>query len=216
MIEKRDPTAQGLRFLEVMRREDDGVAFGVEVAHYVPKAVPQFHVDACRRFVKHDDGRFVHQRLGNEDAALHAARKARDHFVRFVRKSQFLQKFVNPRVVMPQAVIPALLTQNFAYRKKGIKRNFLRDDSHCGFRQTRFGDDVVLQDRNAARVRNDDAGKNADQRTFPCPVGAQKSEDFSFFDGKGNVCQGMCRVLAAVKSFRELRNGKSGHGSELQ
>ena len=88
---------------------------------------------------------------------------------------------------MPQAVIPALLTQNFAHRKKGIKRNFLRDDSHCGFRWTRFGDDVVPQDRNTARVRNDDAGKNADQRTFPRAVGTQKSEDFPFFDAKGNV-----------------------------
>ncbi len=209
MVQERDPLAKGLRFLKVVRRENDGVALRVEFAHEVPEAVPQLHVHARRRLVQDDDRGLVHERLADQDSPLHAARKSRHFFVRLVRQAELFQQFVNPRVIFQEAVVPALLAQDLPHGEEGIEGDFLRHDADRGLRQARLGEDVVPEHRDRARVRHDDAGEDADQGAFPSAVGAQQAEDLAFGDVKGNVGERVRDVLRATVGLRETRDSKS-------
>ena len=74
-LQDRDATAQGLRFGEIVGRQNDRVTLLVKPADEGPEIFTKFHVDPGRRFVEDDHGRFVDERLRNEHAALHAARE---------------------------------------------------------------------------------------------------------------------------------------------
>ena len=54
---------------------DDLRKIAVELANESPQALPQLDVDSRGRLVKHDHRRLVHQRLPDENAALHASRR---------------------------------------------------------------------------------------------------------------------------------------------
>ena len=67
-----------------MRGQDDGHALGAQPAHHLPHVLAQLDVDAGGRLVEEEDARFVRQRFGDHQPALHAAGQGHDLVVAFV------------------------------------------------------------------------------------------------------------------------------------
>src|SRR5689334_4101423 len=72
-FQHRDAAAMCLGLLEVMSRQNDAVPVLIHAAYELPQPLAQLDVDAGGRLVEHDYWRFMHQRLRDEHAALHAA-----------------------------------------------------------------------------------------------------------------------------------------------
>src|SRR3546814_18437007 len=73
MVDDRDPVAQLLGFLQIVRRQHHGGAAVVEALDIVPKLLAQFDVDPRSRFVEHDDRRRMYHGFRDEQAAFPAS-----------------------------------------------------------------------------------------------------------------------------------------------
>ena len=135
--ENGDAAAESLRFLQVVGRENDRVSLGMKGADEVPKRFAEFDVDAGRRFVEHDERRFVDKGLRDENAALHAARERAHRRIGLVGESEPLEHFADPFVVLRDAPIARLKSERFPHGEKWVERDFLRDDPDGARREAR-------------------------------------------------------------------------------
>src|SRR3546814_12875326 len=102
MVDDRDPVAQLLGFLQIVRRQHHGDAAVVEALDIVPKLLAQFDVDPRSRFVEHDDRRRMYYGFRDEQAAFHAPRQLARIGVAFVRQMIGPDQIVrNPLVIWP-------------------------------------------------------------------------------------------------------------------
>jgi hypothetical protein len=151
-LQHGDPAAQVLGFLEVMRGQHDGVAGFVQAPDEGPQGLAQFDVDAGRRLVEHDHRRPVHQRLGHQHAALHAARQHAHVGVGLGRQPEVLEDLVYPRVVVANAEVAGLDSERFAHREEGVEHQFLRHHPEVTARGTIVGLDIVAHHAKAAGI----------------------------------------------------------------
>ena len=101
-----------------MRGEQNRVAFRVQLADEGPQGLPQLYVHAGGRFVEHDHGRTVHQRLRDQHAPLHAAGELAHVVIGLVGEREFGQQFVYPlvqRCAARDTEVAGLKAQCFAH-----------------------------------------------------------------------------------------------------
>ena len=84
--------ASGL--LQVMGRQQHGVALLVQARDELPQCLAQFHIDTRGGFVQDDDRRLVHQRLSHKHAPLHAAGELAHVGIRLVGQAQAFQQLI--------------------------------------------------------------------------------------------------------------------------
>src|SRR6476469_6187034 len=77
-LDDRDPIAQRLRLVEVVRRQQDGLAQVLQRADRAPGVAPRRRVEAGRRLVEEDQLGVADQREGQVEPALLAARERPD------------------------------------------------------------------------------------------------------------------------------------------
>ena len=75
LVDEGDPAAELLGLLEVVRRQQDRRALGVDPLDVVPQLEPQLDVDAGGRLVEDQQAGAMHQRAREDQPALHAARQ---------------------------------------------------------------------------------------------------------------------------------------------
>ena len=75
MVHDREPVAQDLGLLHVVRRQQDGPAVGLEAADEVPQRPPGRGVEAGRRLVEEDELGVVHERQRDREPLPLAARQ---------------------------------------------------------------------------------------------------------------------------------------------
>src|SRR5438067_952067 len=73
VLDDRDPVREGLGLLEVVGREQDGLAEALERPHGVPRRPPGGGVEPRRRLVEEDQLRVTHQRQREVESAQLAA-----------------------------------------------------------------------------------------------------------------------------------------------
>src|SRR3954463_9419190 len=73
LADERDPVAELVGLLEVVRGEEDRRALGVDPLHVVPELESQLDVHAGGRLVEDQQPGPVHQRPGQHEPPLHAA-----------------------------------------------------------------------------------------------------------------------------------------------
>ena len=139
-LQHRDPAAQRLGLLEIVRRQDDRVAVAIELADERPQALPQLDVHARRRLVQHDHRRLVHERLADEHAALHAAGERAHVGVGLRREIEVVQDLVDPRAVVADAEIAGLDRERLAHGEERIEHELLRHDAERAARVAVVGD----------------------------------------------------------------------------
>ena len=78
-IDDRDVAAEIFRFLEIVSRENDGRAAGIDGAQEVPHRATNLDVDPGGRLIQDQQARLVHQRSRDHQAALHATGQRARH-----------------------------------------------------------------------------------------------------------------------------------------
>ena len=96
VIEDRDPVAELLGLLEVVRRHDDGPALGTDPFDDVPEVAPRLRVETRGGLVEEDDLGIVRQRARERESLSLAARELLD-----LRVGSILEADEGERVVDP-------------------------------------------------------------------------------------------------------------------
>src|SRR5690348_900649 len=179
-VDDDDAIARHAHFGQDVRGQDNRViareAFD-QVAHFDDL----LGIEADGRLVENDDVRIVHERLGDADALLVAARKALDEFVAALGEICFGHGVVNARA--------ALFGRDVFNASDEIEIGF---HAHIGINGRRFGQvaDVAADfERLVCDVKTRDAGaagggrhktcENAHRGGFPGAVWTEKAEDFA-------------------------------------
>ena len=205
-----NPPAQRFGFFQIMRGENDGMAVGIQAANELPQALPQLDVHARRRLVEHDHRRLVHQGLGHQDAAFHAARQRAHVDVGLRRQSEVRDDFVDPVVIAPQAEIARLDAQRLADGKERVEHELLWHDAQHPARLSIAGHDVVPHDAGSAAVGAYEAGEDADQRRLAGTIGAQQSEELALLHHEVDRIE---RLQGAI-ALGHAAAFDGGHGDE--
>ena len=199
-----DAVGHFLGFVDVMRGQDDGDAGLPQRAHQRPHVAPQLDVDAGRRLVEKQDARLVRQRLGDQHAALHAARQRPDHVVFLLPQRQLLQHFLDVGGLGSEAEQAAAERDRRPHRFEGVGRQFLRHEPDEGARGAPIADDVVAVDFDGPGARLDYPADRADERRFARAIGAQQRENLAAADFEVDVLQ---RLEAGGVDLAETSDG---------
>ena len=77
VIHNRHAIAQPLRFLHIMRRQNDRSARLLQLLHQIPHVSPRLRIEPRRRLIQKQQLRIAHQRTWPSPAAASARRSAR-------------------------------------------------------------------------------------------------------------------------------------------
>ena len=75
LVDDADPVGHVLRFVDVMRGEDDRHARVAQRPHHLPHVLAQRHIDARGWLIEKQHSRLVRKRLGDQYSPFHAARQ---------------------------------------------------------------------------------------------------------------------------------------------
>src|SRR5690625_1098617 len=145
-----------------MGGEQNGMPLLVQTRDEFPEVAAQVYINPGGWLVKNDHRRPMYQRLGNQHAAFHAARKGAHIGFTFVAKPQMMQDFVNPVIVVAQAKITGLDTQGFTNCKKGVVYNFLWYHTQGPARKPVLLDHIVATNTGTAGAGVGQACQNGD------------------------------------------------------
>src|SRR5690606_18156648 len=125
------------------------------------------------RFVEEQDARLVRQRLGDHDAALHAAGQGHDLRILLVPQRQRLEDLLDIGRVLRLAEQPPAEAYGAPNGFEGIGMQLLRHEAYQITGGAEVVDDVMAADGDPALARVDDATNDADQRRL---AGAIRTE----------------------------------------
>ena len=103
MVDDRDPLAQLVGLLHVVRREDDRLTTAVELADDVPEREAALRVEARGRLVEEQHVGVVHDRPRDHQPLRHAARKLVDGGARPIREPKLLEQLTGSVVRLTRA-----------------------------------------------------------------------------------------------------------------
>ena len=151
----REPVGEGVRLLEVVRREQDRqpLARG-EARELVPHRNARLGVETGRRLVEIDDARAVHECDRDVEPALHPARVAADDAVSGPGEVEQLEQFADaPAHLVPaEALDLRVQRQVLAAGRRTVDARRLRHVADRLADRARFGGDVVTRDDGAPGV----------------------------------------------------------------
>ncbi|MNV46882.1 hypothetical protein D3C71_1387280 [compost metagenome] len=200
-LEHGNAATQGFGLFKVMGGQQHGVALLVQARNEMPQCLAQLHVDTGRGLVEHDDGGFVHQGLGYQHAALHAAGKLPHIGVGLVCEAQVLQQLVNPGVVVLDTEVAGLETQCLAHVEKRIEHQLLGHHAQLASRIGKVRLHVTALHQHPSLRGTCQASQNADEGGFASPIGTEKSEKFAFFDIQADLVQCLEGAFGCGKGF---------------
>ena len=97
VVDDRDPLAEGVGLLHVVRREEDRLALAVEVAEDLPEVDAGLRVDARGRLVEEEHARPVRERARDHQPLREAAGELEDHRVGALGERELLEQLVGAR-----------------------------------------------------------------------------------------------------------------------
>jgi hypothetical protein len=165
-----------------------------------------------RSAVEKQDLRLVRQRLGDHDAAHHAAGQRDDLGVLLVPQRQILQHLLDMIGVLRLAEQAAAEADGRPHRLERVGVQFLRHQPDQGTRGAIIGVDVMAVDGDAAFAQIGDAADDADQRGLAGAVRPQQREDFAALDLEVDAVE---RPETGAIGFRQICNGDDGSHAGL-
>ena len=131
MVDDRDPLAEDVGLLHVVRREQRRLPGAVEVLEDPPEVDARLRVDAGGRLVEEQHLRLVHERAGHHQPLREAAGEVEDHRVGALGERELLEQLVGPRAGAGarNAEEAAVVVEVLPDRQRAVERVRLRDDA---------------------------------------------------------------------------------------
>ena len=203
MLNDADIAAQHFRLFQVVRGQNDGGAFVVQIFQETPHGATQFNIHASGRLIKDKQLWLVHQRAGNHQAALHPSGQHPRALVTFLPQIKLFQVLFAAlkRLFALHAIVTRLVNNNLLYRLKRVIVELLRHQPQLALGVDHIFLQIVAKHADAARGFIDQWTDDPDGGGFPCPVRPQKRVEISRFDFKIYPAQ---RLDAPRVGFFEL------------
>lgn len=190
-VDHRDPVGDLLRFLDVVRRQNDRHARSAQPLDDLPHALAQADVDTGRRLIEEKDARLVRERLGDQHAPLHAAGKLAQRAVLLVPEREVFQHLFDMRRIRLLAVKPAREGNGVPHGLESIGGQFLRHQAYHRPRLAEVAHDVVAADGNLAARRIDDTADDRDERRLAGAVRTEEGKNFALLDVEADAFQSL-------------------------
>jgi hypothetical protein len=173
---------QGFGFFKIMRGQDDRVPIAIQAPNELPQALPKFDVDPGSRFVKNNDWRFMHQCLGDENPALHAAGQTTHIGISLGGQIQVGENLVDPAFVVANSKITGLNAQGLTYRKERVKNEFLWHHPEQAPGGAVIADHIMSHHDQFAGTWARETGQAGNQGSLAGTVGPQQTKELSLAD----------------------------------
>ena len=179
MVHDRDPLAEPVGLLHVVRGEQDRLAFAVQLAEQVPQREPALRVQARGRLVQEqhrravEDGPRHHQPLG------HAAGQRVHRRLGPLRQLELLEQVAGDLLgrLGAHAEQPAVEVQVLPHGELAVQGVLLRDDPAQLLGQRRVGRHVHPGEERPAGRRDHPGGEHAGGGGLAGPVRPEQAED---------------------------------------
>ncbi len=183
-VDDPDVVGQLVGLLQVLGGEEDGGAVVVQRPHLLPDRFPADRVEPGGRLVEEEHPRFVDERGGEVEPALHAARVGADAAVGGGGEVDPFQQCVGPFAAFGrrQALQGRLQADQLTARHQRIERRFLQGDTDRAPDLAGFGDDVVAGDSGAAAGRQQQRRQHPHRRRLAGAVGSEEAVDLALVD----------------------------------
>ena len=203
VVDDRDPLAQLVGFLHVVRREHDRLAPFVQLADHVPQREAALRVEARGRLVEEQHVGVVHDRPRHHQPLRHAARQLVDVRRGPVREPELLEQLARPcvRVARAHAEVAAVEVQVLGDVERAVERVGLRHDADDLLGRRGPGDHVDAADDRRALGRDDPGRQHPDGRRLARAVRAEQAEDLAPADAQVEVLDGPERPAPAVEDL---------------
>jgi hypothetical protein len=154
--------------------------------------------------------RFVRQRLGDHDAAFHAAGEGHDFAVALVEQGKISQQAFDELGIRRSAEQAAAEGHRRPHRFKGIGAEFLRHQADHGARSAIVAHDIVAVRGHGAGACGDDAANDVDQRGFARTIGAEQRENLAALDVQIDRLQGLKAGRVGFGDVLDRDDGRHG------
>jgi hypothetical protein len=183
-VDDADVVGELVGLLQVLRGEEDRRTLVVERPHLLPDGLATDRVEAGRRLVEEEDAGLVHQRRGEVEAPLHAARIGADAAIGGGDEVDPLQQVVGaaPALRRRDTLQRRLQADQLAAGHQRVERRFLQGDADRGAHRPRLLDDVVAGDGGAAAGGQQQRRQHPHGRRLAGAVGPEETVDLALLD----------------------------------
>ena len=181
VVDDRDPLAQLVGLLHVVRREQRRLPGAVEVLEDPPEVDPRLGVDAGGRLVEEEHPRLVHERAGHHQPLRETAREVEDHRVGALGERELLEQLVGsrPGAGARDAEEAAVVVEVLPDGERAVERVRLRDDADLALHVGGVAADVEAGDERAPAGRDDGRREHPDRRRLARAVRAEQAEELA-------------------------------------
>ena len=185
-IDDGDVLGELIGLFQVVGGEQDGQAFGGEVADFIPEFGAGFGVEASGGFVEKEDLGAMDDAHGDIEFAFHATGISAGDAGGGSGEGEAIEQSVDARfqIGAVQTVELALESKIFAAGAAFIDTGFLRDAADGAADALGVTEDVDAGDFGFTRIGAGERGEDFDGGGFACAVGAEQSEDGAAGDGE--------------------------------
>jgi hypothetical protein len=178
VVHDRDPVAEAVGLLHVVRGEHDRHAALVQRPDAVPQEEPGLGVEVVGRFVQEQHVRLVHQGPAQHDALLQATGEPVQLVLAPGGQAQLLQQPVGAGLTLParHAVVGGVEREDLAHAQAAVEVGGLGDHADPLLRGDGVRDDVDARDSGAAARGQHARRQDADRGGLARPVGAEQPE----------------------------------------
>ena len=183
MVHDRDPLAELVGLLHVVRGEQDRLALAVQLAEQVPQREPALRVQPGGGLVEEQHARAVEDGPGHHEPLGHAAGQGVDRRLGPPAELELLEQLVGglPGGLGAHAEQPAVEVQVLPDGELAVQGVLLGDDPAELLGQRGVGRDVDAGDERPAGGRDHAGGEDAGRGGLACAVRAEEAEDLPGF-----------------------------------
>ena len=206
-VDDADVVGELVGLLQVLGGEEDRGAVVVQRPHLLPDRLAADRVEAGGRLVEEEHARFVDERGGEVEAALHAAGVGADAAVGGGGQVDPFEQGVGAPAALGggDALQGRLQPDQLAAGHQRVERRFLQGDADRGAHRPRLGDHVVAGDGGAAAGRQQQRRQHPHRGRLAGAVGAEEAVDLALLDRDVDALHGKHLVEGALQSLDDDR-----------
>ena len=181
IVDDRDPFAELVRLIHVVRREQRRLPSFVQVAQDAPEVDAGLWVDPRGRLVEEEHLGLVHERASDHQPLRESARKLEHHRLRSFGERELLEQLVGAQARPPprHAEETAVVVEVLPHGQRAVECVRLRDDTDAPLYGCRVVSHVQAGDQRPPARRHDDRGQHPDRRRLAGAVRAEQPEELA-------------------------------------